>query len=305
MHHNLTVADLIGQYLAHLEATDYKARRSVRSTLRPFAALHPRTLLLDLQPRDVTSWLDSHPRWSSSTRAAAWTRLRTCLKWASDNGVSTCNPLASSARPARYRTRSRGAEFVLPDDLVGDLVRHARGRFRDLVQALASTGARPGELAHARAVHFCPVSRVIAFKPDCPTGFRHKTATTKRHGHVDRVIHLDGPTLALVERNAEAGGWLFPTRCGGRWTPSRIGRRWERLIARRQVRSSMRRHGRQPRHVIPYALRHTWITRAIKRGVSVKLVADLTGTSVRVIERHYSHAFDDRASMREAFLACL
>jgi integrase len=40
--------------------------------------------------------------------------------------------------------------------------------------------------------------------------------------------------------------------------------------------------------VVPYALRHTSITRALLRGVPVRVVADLHDTSVAMIERNYA-----------------
>ena len=46
-----------------------------------------------------------------------------------------------------------------------------------------------------------------------------------------------------------------------------------------------------------YDVRHTGITRMIKAGMDSHVIAKLCGTSVMMIEKHYSHVDDDAAYM--------
>jgi hypothetical protein len=47
-------------------------------------------------------------------------------------------------------------------------------------------------------------------------------------------------------------------------------------------------------------VRHTFGTRAVKE-IPIKLLADLMGTSVAMVERVYGHTADDYAFMRKTF----
>ena len=49
----------------------------------------------------------------------------------------------------------------------------------------------------------------------------------------------------------------------------------------------MRKTAKLPAKTVLYSLRHTYISRALEHGASVKLIADNCGTSIRMIEKHY------------------
>jgi hypothetical protein len=55
--------------------------------------------------------------------------------------------------------------------------------------------------------------------------------------------------------------------------------------------------------VILYGFRHSYITGWLKTGRSIKIVADLCGTSVKMIEKHYSHLCADLPTLRGLALA--
>ncbi|MNW17986.1 hypothetical protein D3C71_2173630 [compost metagenome] len=48
---------------------------------------------------------------------------------------------------------------------------------------------------------------------------------------------------------------------------------------------------------MPYSYRHTFATRWLLAGGSIKVLADLLGNSVRMIERHYGHLDADPHAM--------
>lgn len=300
-----TVSKCVSRWLGHLEAIKFRAVESYRSQAVAFAEATGHLALSALRPHHVTGWIDGQAAWKTSTRYSAWTRLRTMFRWNLTEGHTRTDPLAGYRRPARYRPAARGAEYVLPDDLVDLLIRVSRGRWRDFLTALSTTGARPGELANAIASNYHAADGVIIHRGDEEVGYIHKTARTKRHGPRDRVIYLDEATRAIVERNVARGELLFPAGEEDWWDAGRIARKWKLMLAEPRVIAWMATNQHSADHVIPYSFRHTWITRAITRGVSPKLVADLCGTSVAMIERHYSHAASNRVAMREAFKAAL
>jgi integrase len=55
-----------------------------------------------------------------------------------------------------------------------------------------------------------------------------------------------------------------------------------------------------PAGVVLYTLRHSWITEALRSGMSTLDVGRLTGTSLGMIEKHYGHLVVDSARERLA-----
>jgi hypothetical protein len=47
--------------------------------------------------------------------------------------------------------------------------------------------------------------------------------------------------------------------------------------------------------VVPYALRHSSITRALQRGIPARVVADHHDTSIAMLERNYSASITDHS----------
>jgi hypothetical protein len=63
----------------------------------------------------------------------------------------------------------------------------------------------------------------------------------------------------------------------GPWQKDDLTRRWD----------ATREHADMP-EVIAYALRHSSIVRALKKGLPIQYVAKMHNTSVKMIERHYA-----------------
>jgi integrase len=73
---------------------------------------------------------------------------------------------------------------------------------------------------------------------------------------------------------------------------------------RREFAEVVEAAGLDPETVTMYALRHSYISRALLRGISITLVADATDTSEREIRRHYAKLISDHSGeiMRRALL---
>jgi hypothetical protein len=132
----------------------------------------------------------------------------------------------------------------------------------------------------------------IVFRWDATVGYIHKTA--QKTGK-DRVIYLSPDLVALVERLCEKHptGYLFRNRDGGQWTNSSVYLMLKRLRARLGLTSKM----------IAYSYRHTFATNWLKSGGSIKVLAELMGNSVAMIEQHYGHLDADRETMRKLLCA--
>jgi integrase len=73
------------------------------------------------------------------------------------------------------------------------------------------------------------------------------------------------------------------------WTRNGIRCRFKRLRAKLGL-----------KEVVAYTYRHTYITDALCRGVPAAVVAELVGTSVQMIEKHYGHLSVKGDMLRQA-----
>jgi integrase len=155
-------------------------------------------------------------------------------------------------------------KVILGDAELQRLIQACPPGLRELATAGAWTGARLGELTGAR---------VRDLDPDAAT----LRVAGKTGG---REIHLSPGALDLCRRLAggrRADAHLFTNADGKPWTSSFHIRRFAAAVAAA---------GLDPEATF-YALRHSYISRALRAGVPVKAVADHCGTSMAMIQRNY------------------
>ena len=155
-----------------------------------------------LQAEDVETWAKSRP-WSQTTRRYALTVIGGVFRWAVREGCLADNPLRTLRRPAG---RSRGAEILIAPELHERLLNVVSSQFRDFLEAVHGTGARPGEVTRVEA-------KDIVWDAACWMLAKHKTARKSGRG---RTIHLPPAVLAICRRLAEQhpSGPLFRTTRG-------------------------------------------------------------------------------------------
>jgi integrase len=183
---------------------------------------------------------------------------------------------------------SRGRDYVLKPGEHAQIVAIAKPYFADLLNFLEGTGCRPGEAYHLEAFHYNRAEGAIVYRWDATEGYVHKTAQRTQK---DRVIYLTPDLVQVVERlcKKHPTGCLFRNRDGRRWTDSAVYLMLKRLRGKLGFRHKM----------IAYSYRHTFATNWLKEGASIKILAELMGNSVAIIEKHYGHLDADRATMRK------
>ncbi len=143
--------------------------------------------------------------------------------------------------------------------------------FADLLIAAFYSGARYGELAGLDVRHVKPHRGTLEI-PDGKTGSRTTTLTkegTAWFASIAAGRPGDEPLLQPAE--------------GGRWLKSMQHRRMKAALAAAKLSTS----------ASFYALRHTYISRAIENGMPLTLLAENVGTSLRMIEQNYAHMLAD------------
>ncbi len=168
----------------------------------------------------------------------------------------------SKAREVRYTDEEvRRLVDSAPDEATASLI---TGAFL--------TGARYGELAEARVAHFDPRSRTLRVN----------------------VGKTGGRTIILQTSAAEFFSRLANSRVAQDFLFVRSdGSRWKRSDQTRPIKDVLRRAG-LPEDGSLYALRHTYVSRAIEGGVPLNVIAENCGTSVRMIEKTYAKVLAEK-----------
>ena len=149
-----------------------------------------------------------------------------------------------------------------------------------LVEVLATTGCRPVQAARLL------VGDLLSNRLMLPRSAKGK----KGRKRIDRRPIPIPPALvaklqiAAGERPADAP--LLQRPDGAAWQPGRSdhSRPFERALEAAGL----------PR-VVPYALRHSSITRALQHGLPARLVADVHDTSIQMLEQTYSKYISDHS----------
>ena len=156
----------------------------------------------------------------------------------------------------------------------------------ELMRGALLTGARPGELPKVKRSAY-----------DSRTG----TVKLKSGKSGTRDVTLSPAGIALFDRLAKSRApdeLLFTRDDGEPWTRIEWSRRIrdaaEAAAAKAAAEAAEATDPNFKKLTIPpnvclYDFRHTYISQAIRDGVTVLEVARLTGTSVQMIQKHYGH----------------
>lgn len=167
-----------------------------------------------------------------------------------------------------------------------------RGERKQLLEAVVSEAApfvmalcvlplRPGALASLRAGDFDKRTRTLTIGED-------------KHG---RPRQISVPQIIAVLLAAEIKGKMPSAPMFAR----NDGREWNKDAWKHPIKDAVRASN-LPAAVTAYTLRHSVITDLIRDSLPVLTVAQLAGTSVAMIERHYGHLVRDDAEQALAKL---
>ncbi len=302
------IVDLYGQ---HLERNDQKRTLEIllqtcTSAIEEFG----NKTFAQLKPVHVTNWLAKMAKlrtfeskakggrtrtqtvkWGPTYQNIALRALVAAFNWAKGQGLISAHCLENSkAVTIRNRKRSRGQDaYISPatwKKLI-DRIGATNDRFADLLRFARGTGCRPSEAYHVEARYYRPAERCIVY-PGHPAADEFAWKNARRSGK-DRVIFLSPELAAIVEKRIEEHptGPVFCSRHKGRWYQASVSV---------NLRWYAKKLGISPAPTL-YGFRHAYATDWLLAGGSIKVLADLIGTSVSMIERHYGHLMVDKGRM--------
>jgi integrase len=249
-----------------------------RRFLKPFAAHCAKLKFCDLTPYHFDRWVARHPTWNDGARRGAINVVKACLNWWCDqhnipsHGLVRLKPPPDTAREV----------FVSEGDQKRALDRlRSTDPFRYVLITLQETGCRPSEVRRVRPEHF-DAERGLWVMPG---------KSTRRTGKM-RVVFLTPAVVAICEQfiaDNKDDGPIFRHRNGQPWSRQGIEFRFAKLARELGL-----------PELTPYAMRHSYCTLALMRGVEVSHVATLMGHSgTKIVMKHYQHLRDRIDHMRK------
>lgn len=270
-----TVADAVRDYVADLRARkgDAAAREAEgRSRKHLLPELGDRRLA-DLTTADLLGWrngmVDEDGDQEDIRRSRDTANRVRSIAFAAFNlafNTGRVDDDRAWRRVKPFKNVGDARKIILSNAQQQNFVNACEPGLREFALLVAETGARPGrELTEARV-------------RDLDLG----EATLRVSGKTGtRDVHLSADALALLRWLASgkrSDEHLLTTAAGTSWTKS---------LHARPVAAAVEKAGLDPETTL-YALRHTYISRALKVGVPVKAVADQCGTSIAMIQRYYA-----------------
>lgn len=238
-----------------------------RKCLSDFNRSVPNKRIHDLKPHDVQRWLDTHS-WGPTSQRNAIKTIKAALNWAVEGGLIGASPLARMKAPA-----ATPREILVSEEQWAIVQKTAKPDLLDILTFLRETGARPQEARTIEAEHVRG-DRIMLPKRD------------SKGGVYNRVIWLTEKAQAIIQRRM-GDGKLFRTALGKPWSNHRL----------RQCCAEMKLSF----PFVAYALRHTYITDALERGVDPITLANLVGhRDLSMIAKTYSHLIHRPDHLRDA-----
>lgn len=227
-----------------------------------------------LTPRHIAEWkknyLASTPGRASFNRNA--TALRAALNLAHQR-QEVLSDLAwrEELRPFKNATRRR-KQYLSPSER-RSLTECATAEVRPFLEALTLIPVRPGDIAKLRVADLDLSARTLRI-PAGKTGARDIPLSSKAIAHFTQCA-----------RGKHPAAWLISRADGGQWS---------RFAWRDQIREAVK-IAKLPKATVAYTLRHSTITDLVTDGLDLFTVAQVSGTSIAMIEAHYGHLQQEHA----------
>lgn len=321
---NQSFAGICDAFLSYVEknrAPDtYKFYRDL---LQKFCGEHPELRIDSIKPFHVQIWADGYPHLSQNSRRNHMRAVKRCMKWAKKMGFIDSNPIEDLDLPGAERR-----EVYVTDDEYQELLRYASpDSLKALIAVTWETGCRPQESLIVRASHVDEKNQRWIIPPSEAKGERYSrviylTDEALAITHKLMLRHPEGNLFC----NSQGKPWTADTvNCAFDRVRERMGKKvmatkgltisdkeiteFVKILTKTKKEKGVLRDKRlaelrceakckltkrlaaalAPRYSL-YALRHTWATNALQRGVDCVTVAELMGHSdPSTLAKTYQH----------------
>jgi integrase len=251
--------------------------RWYKDRLESFCKTIDTSLSVDqLRPHHVQKWVDNYnvPLKSGSRRNLI-ASVKRAMKWAEEQGYIERSPLAHMKRPSCGRKE----QVVTPAEYETLLKRYNDQEFKDLLTVTWETGCRPQESLRVEARHVDVAGSRWLFP-----------AAESKGKRIPRVVYLTPKALEITRRlmKKHLVGPLFRNTGGRPWTPCATNCRFQHVRRKTGKKYSL------------YALRHSFATHALMKGVDCITVSTLMGHSdPSTLAKVYQHLAQNPAFLQQ------
>ncbi len=287
----VTVADACEKYVSHLReskgdraADDAQARfdayvldqpKLVRTELSKLTPAHLETWRKALRSKPISSGARRGKQRSDSSLNRDMTCFRAALNLAYRDGLVTTD-FAWRAKLLPIKDADRRRDVYLNADQRRKLVNRLPSDAADLLRGMSLVPLRPGALAALTVASYDKQLKMLKIGKD-KAGKDRKIALPEATAKFFAEHCKDKlPSAALLTRfNGKSWGkdaWKKPIK--------------EAVAA---INSEKEDSSKLPEATTCYSIRHSVITDLIHGGLDAMTVAQLSGTSILMIERHYGH----------------
>ena len=268
-----TVKSVIEDYISYLriEKSNDAAYRTDKQMEKHLLPVLGKTELKKLTTNQLKNWRDSlvkvdeDPeiiRKSKDSANRTLTMAKAAFNMAFNDGIVPSDVEWRRVKPFKMAGANR--KLFLTAKQVTTLIKHADGGLKKLIQAGAYIGARPGELTAALTRDFDPGQRTLQVSG--------KTG--------DRIIYLSieaNKFFKSITKNSMPNALIFTQDDGSPWISNNYNRSFRKAVQASKL----------PSETVFYSLRHYHISIALKTGIQAQFLAENTGTSIRMLEKHY------------------
>jgi integrase len=287
-----------------ISPNSYKIHKHI---LQTFTNLHGNVPAGEIGIDHIESWLNSMSQerltkstrgkvnWNESTMRTGLASLRSAFLYLKNREIISQNPFdRKEFGQLRLTSLSHQRIPISESDhekLLQKALRQSNQDFVLMLQLLWETGARPGEIAELTKEEWNEELKAFVIKASDEANVgRFKLKRLQK----DRLVYVPDKLVLEVKKQLEKYPDPLPDRLGQPKTflfRSRAGKSFNSNIMNRRFVS-----GGCP--VSPYGYRHAFVTRWVAQNGNIKVLADLLGTSVLMIEKHYSHLFRQHDVLR-------
>lgn len=231
-----------------------------------------------VKPHHVTEWCKKE--WSASYTRGAMIAVQRAFRWSVAQGYIERSPVATLEKPSAERRDNCPTEADYQD-----MLKYAKGDFRDLVEFVWATGCRPHEAAILERRHFkgdrfeFPVKESKGKKRNRVIYLTDKAkAIVQSRLGTKSVVQSKGLETSDKDHVGDSNDMIFTNRSGRPWTRHAIDCGFKRIAKKTKKKFSL------------VDLRHGWATKMLEAGMDhVTLAAAMGHTSAAMVCKHYAH----------------
>ncbi len=274
-----TIKEVIDDYLKHLEINKGK-NSAYDAKTRLYKHVIPdlgKVQLSKLKIKQVNDWKNSLVRISDDEEDVRKSKdganrllnyFKAALNLAYKNRIITTNEGWATVEP--FQDVGDARKVFLNESQINRLLKKTTGGFHKLIKSALLTGVRYGELAATKVEDFDPIHGTLRLQSRKGKG---KLKVWDCYLSNDAITHFK-----MLAKDKLPTAHLHVKDDGTPWKRSHQHRPMQEAVKAAKL----------PKKTTLYALRHTYISRALKAGINIHVLAENVGTSVRMIEKHYA-----------------